>query len=409
VGRTDAPVAREELERLVHEYRRLRDARHRAGRGSRTRRRLGAHLREVEVRFEHLLALVPLDDADRKRWRGHLRHEAEEPDVPPESALLPLEQGASVPWPATTQPCAVSVHVRGLPARARADLEEMLAGLEHVAQRPLLHARGSLERLPDPALERPIVAKAQLDLGVRRVRAQIAAASAAEAVDLLEARLRRSLHELAEREVSARHDDLPPRPEFAARPTAERRLVRRKSFAAGPVTPEEAAWEMRLLDHDFHLFTDATTGEDSLVHVRGDGTLGLRRIAGGGAFVEPFLIDPEPAPTLTAEGAILLLNATGERLLFFVEHETGRGAVVYRRYDGDYGLVTTRESVPGALVLACGQCGRPLPDDVEAVARWRHGYLALAGELDEVSAAMLLCPACATEATGGGYDAGEGD
>ena len=50
-----------------------------------------------------------------------------------------------------------------------------------------------------------------------------------------------------------------------------------------------------------------------------------------------------------------------------------------------------------------------LPDDPAEVARWRHGYLALAGELDEVSAGMLLCPACTQEAAGGGYETGTGD
>lgn len=406
--RTDASGAREELERLVHDYRRLREEHRRARRGSRTRRRLGARLRELELRFEQLLAIVPLDDSARRRWRDHLRHDAAAPDEPPESAPLRLEQGAAEHWPSPPE-TAVSVHVRGLSAHARSDLEETLAALAHAAPRPPLHARGSLERLRDPALERPVVAKAELDLGTRAVRAHAAGTTAVEAVDLLEARLRRSLRELGDRDASARRDEAPPpRPQFAERPPADRRLVRRKSFAAGPATPEEAAWEMRLLDHDFHLFTDVAAGEDSLVYLRADGTLGLKRIGGGGAYVEPFLIDPEPAPTLDVEGAIALLSATDERLLFFVERETKRGAALYRRYDGDYGLLTTRESIPGALELACAQCGRVIPDDAREVARWRHGYLALAGELDEVSAAMLLCPECAEEASSGGYDPGGG-
>lgn len=59
--------------------------------------------------------------------------------------------------------------------------------------------------------------------------------------------------------------------------------------------------------------------------------------------------------------------------------------------------------------LACAQCGRPAPDDERELARWRHGYLAARGELDETSAPMLLCPDCTEEAVGGGYDAGVGD
>ena len=67
----------------------------------------------------------------------------------------------------------------------------------------------------------------------------------------------------------------------------------------------------------------------------------------------------------------------------------------------------TTTAVPAPAWLCCGQCGRPLPDDESEVGRWRHGYLA--GELDEVSAPMLLCPDCAVEAHLGRYDAGVAD
>jgi hypothetical protein len=62
-----------------------------------------------------------------------------------------------------------------------------------------------------------------------------------------------------------------------------------------------------------------------------------------------------------------------------------------------------------AAKLCCAQCGRPLPDDDAAVREWRFGELAAAGELDETSAAILLCPECVEDAVRGGYDVGAGD
>lgn len=251
---------------------------------------------------------------------------------------------------------AVSISMRGpLPARARVELEEMLARIGQVAPRTLLRARVSLVQEEDRALERPVVAKAQLDLAGRVVRAHVAAAAAEEAVDLLEARLRRNLLDLGDRAKAARKEGRPAtagewrhgdlagaRPAFFDRPAQERRLVRRKSYAAAAMTAEEAAWEMRLLDHDFHLFADAASGEDALVYLHEDGVLGLKRTGGDGGWVEPFLLDAEPAPTLSAEQAIERLDTTQAPFLFFVEDEICRAAVLYRRYDGDYGLVTLR-------------------------------------------------------------------
>lgn len=354
MARSAPHSAREKLELLVVEYRRVREEHRRARRGGRTRRRLGARLRDLELRFEHLLSGTPVENGARHHWWEHLRHGTPAPAAPPPEASL---HAPEIDGAAEGGPPVIAVTVRGrLPERARSDLAGMLALLGRRVGRPLLHARASLEQLPDPALERPVVAKAQLDLGGRIVRAGISSATVAEAIDLLETRLRKAVLAIAEREETARHEgrrarpgewrhgDVPTeRPAWYDRPPEERRLLRRKSFAAGPMTPEEAEWEMRVLGHDFHLFPDVSSGADAVLHLSEDGTIGLKRIAGGAAaYVEPFLLDPEPAPTLSVDDAVERLNTTNELFLFFVEDESGRGAVVYRRYDGHYGLVTLR-------------------------------------------------------------------
>jgi putative sigma-54 modulation protein len=53
------------------------------------------------------------------------------------------------------------------------------------------------------------------------------------------------------------------------------KIVRRKQFEMTPMTPEDAALKMDLLQHDFYLFTNCETGKASVVYVREDGHLGL--------------------------------------------------------------------------------------------------------------------------------------
>jgi ribosome-associated translation inhibitor RaiA len=247
-----------------------------------------------------------------------------------------------------------AISIRGsVPSRARENLARALTHVAGVAPQPVLHITASLDRHEDLALDRPFVAKATLDVNGRAVRAQVAAASVSEAIHLLEGRLHRNLRTLAEHDLAERreehllepgewrHGDLPsPRPSYFSRPAAERRLIRRKSYASAPTTPEAAVAEMLVLDHDFRVFVDEASGEDALVHTRPDGVLALRRRNGSGSYVAPFVLDTEPVPTIGVGDAIERLNLTDEPFLFFVDASSGRGAVLYRRYDGHYGLVS---------------------------------------------------------------------
>ena len=53
------------------------------------------------------------------------------------------------------------------------------------------------------------------------------------------------------------------------------RIVKMKRFAAKPMDPEEAALQMELLGHAFFLFTNTETGHAALLYRRRDGDLGL--------------------------------------------------------------------------------------------------------------------------------------
>lgn len=278
------------------------------------------------------------------------RHErlTTEPAAPPPAAPQPPPPDP----PASTELPVTMVADELVAEESKEHALEVLERIAAVAPRPVLHARVVLRLHRDPALERPAVAKAVLDVSGRSVRAHVAARRIDEAIDLLERRLRRNLEDLDELDRAHRHEtgeappgewrhgDLPAeRPHYFPRPPEERELIRRKTFALAAQTPEQAAFEMSTLDYDFHLFTDADTGEEAVVHRRPDGTTALARITTGVGCGPPFDVDPTPAPVLLVDRAIERLNRSGEPFLFFVDAQTRRGNVLYRRYDGHYGLI----------------------------------------------------------------------
>ncbi len=57
-------------------------------------------------------------------------------------------------------------------------------------------------------------------------------------------------------------------------------IVKVKSFAMEPMTPDEAAEKMELLGHGFYFFSNAATGRAAVVYMRHDGTVGLIDEAG---------------------------------------------------------------------------------------------------------------------------------
>lgn len=52
-------------------------------------------------------------------------------------------------------------------------------------------------------------------------------------------------------------------------------IVKVKSFAMAPITPDEAVEKMELLGHGFYFFSNAITRRAAVVYLRHDGTVGL--------------------------------------------------------------------------------------------------------------------------------------
>jgi hypothetical protein len=115
-------------------------------------------------------------------------------------------------------------------------------------------------------------------------------------------------------------------------------VVRHKAFASAPLTVDEAAYEMDLLDHDFFLYRDAASGRPALVRHRPEGGYGVRGADPDQAVATA--IEEPPPPSLTDAEARARLDADTEPFVFYLETGTGEGRVLYHRYDGHYGLIT---------------------------------------------------------------------
>ena len=220
---------------------------------------------------------------------------------------------------------------------------------------PVRGATVRLTRAGDPARERRCTATATIDIDGRPVRSRAEAAEMRDAVDRLVDRLRDRLQHLDELRLALRnrgaehppsewrHGDRPePRPEYHPRPVDEREVVRRKSFSTPESTLDEAIFDMESLDHDFFLFSDLATGQDAVVWR--DGGAYRVRYAGtapsDAAAAATVVVDTVPVGTATEDDVRARLDVGDEPWVIFRDAGTGRGRVMYRRYDGHYGLIT---------------------------------------------------------------------
>ena len=220
-----------------------------------------------------------------------------------------------------------------------------------------------LEHATDPHHRRLAVARVGVDLDGTPVHAHAEGASLAEAADLAANRLQERLHRHIERQISARrhgasspdgewrHGDLPSTPTpYLERSRDDRRIEHHVTFAAGTSTVDEAVFDLNALGFDFLLFVESTSGADALIErvdERHDAY--VVRFAGGPetapdwadpAPVVSVDLDQRPAPELTRDEALGVLDNGGLTRVFYRDPATGRAHVLHRRFDGHLGVIT---------------------------------------------------------------------
>lgn len=192
------------------------------------------------------------------------------------------------------------------------------------------------------------LAQANLVVTGQPIRAQVAAVFFRQAGHLLRARLGAQVARLANPSVA--------RPWIAGRSalvvpaplsSGGGEIVRRKSCTLVRCTPDRAALVMDVMDYDFHLFVDAETGQDAVIYRVGPTGYRLARLSGmappSAPVSVPLTVNVHEVPRLTAEQAVRRLDTTELPFRFFRDAATDRGAVLYRRYDGQYGLITSAQ------------------------------------------------------------------
>lgn len=110
------------------------------------------------------------------------------------------------------------------------------------------------------------------------IRAKESAGDMYQAIDLVTSKLDRQARKVKKKMIDRSHHARNPFKEnslAAEAEEAEPLIVKTKSFPLKPMTPEEACLQMDLLGHDFFVFINAETEETNVVYRRKDGNYGL--------------------------------------------------------------------------------------------------------------------------------------
>jgi len=101
------------------------------------------------------------------------------------------------------------------------------------------------------------------------------------AIDIVSDKLERQIVKHKSRLERKYHSNVPlkyqniPIYEYSADEVKEPKIVKTKKFAIKPMSSEEAVLQMDLLGHDFFVYSNADTGDVNVVYKRKDGNYGL--------------------------------------------------------------------------------------------------------------------------------------
>jgi putative sigma-54 modulation protein len=145
-------------------------------------------------------------------------------------------------------------------------------------------ARAEVELIHErnPSNPEPEVADATLFINGTVLKAKEASADMYASIDRMSDKLERQVRRYRGRQLDRWHGQRKRHETAEAGPVAVEdeeeigaRIVRTKQFQMKPMNPEEAALQMDLLGHAFFVFTNADTGEINVVYRRRDGNYGL--------------------------------------------------------------------------------------------------------------------------------------
>ena len=110
------------------------------------------------------------------------------------------------------------------------------------------------------------------------IRAQESTKDMYSSIDLVVEKIERQVHKYKTRLAKRKYSNFVepvPAPEVEAAPYEEIKIIKNKKFSMNPMTAEEAILQMNLLDHDFFVYFDPDYGGVNVVYRRKDGNYGL--------------------------------------------------------------------------------------------------------------------------------------
>lgn len=191
----------------------------------------------------------------------------------------------------------------------------------------------------------PGLVQINLTVGEIPTRVQVSGRSISDAIEAATQRMEWKLRLL----VPVVSSELAAWPDRHRRPFAialPGQITRLKSVPLVTITPAAASTALVAMDYNAHLFTDKEHGEDAIVYRGGPSGLRLSRQRSmrppTDQTMPAIIVHPQRSPTMTSEEAVDWLVGHHLPHVFFTEHTSGRGALLYRRYDGNLTLVTPR-------------------------------------------------------------------
>jgi len=131
----------------------------------------------------------------------------------------------------------------------------------------------------NPSISDSEVVEATLFIDGAVLKAREASEDMYASIDRMSDKLERQVKRYRGRQIDRWHGQLKNHVPESAVPEAEEeieaKIVRTKQFQMKPMSAEEAVLQMELLDHDFFVFTSADTGDINVVYRRRDGDYGL--------------------------------------------------------------------------------------------------------------------------------------
>jgi ribosome-associated translation inhibitor RaiA len=236
-----------------------------------------------------------------------------------------------------------------IPDAQREAARRELEALARYTDEPL-EVRATLRRAHGGRGERPYVVDARAVVDGRAYAAHASGSGAKIAAERAAERLRRQLrHDVAERNdpraLQKALADLPLEPRLPAPEKTDRRINRHRTTATGTLSTYQAIEQLIREDKLFLLFVHERTLEDVVCHRREkDFKVGLLHPPGSALAGEgdDVVVVPEPSRytrPLTVAEARGEIEVNDDRFVYFIDVADLRGKVIYRRGDGDYGLV----------------------------------------------------------------------